>query len=70
MGNDMPKKSNEHSKMDCCTPACQVTSSAALLPDSQVALVTDFSLKLNLTAAPVKELASAPSSGLDPPPRT
>jgi hypothetical protein len=70
MGKNMPKKAADHGKMDCCTPACQAPSSAALLPNRIAALSLDTRSTVMLAWAPVKELASIPSSGLDPPPRT
>ena len=69
MGGHMPAKPADHSKMDCCTPACQVTSPAILLPDRATdssAIVADGALH-DRTIVP--ELASFSPSGLDPPPR-
>ena len=69
MGDHMPAKPADHSKMDCCTPACQISAAAALLPER----VADAApLKSNGAlhgSAPAKELASFTASGLDPPPR-
>ena len=64
----MPAKPADHSKMDCWTPACQV-SAAALQPERTSAapsLETNGAL-LDRTA--VKKLPSYTASGLDPPPR-
>ena len=64
----MPAKPADHSKMDCCTAACQMTA-PALLPE----LIADAApLKTNgalRDRAAVKDLASFTASGLDPPPR-
>ena len=68
-GNHMPDIPADHSKMGCCTPACQALSSPALLPSRGATLATDFGAALKLVMAPVEELASASGSGLDPPPR-
>ena len=68
-GNHMPDIPADHSKMGCCTPACQAPSSAALLPNRDAVLATGFGATLKLAMAPVEELASASGSGLDPPPR-
>jgi hypothetical protein len=68
MNGHMPAKPADHSKMDCCTPACQA-SAAALQPERTPAAA---SLKNNgalLDRAADKELASYTASGLDPPPR-
>ena len=69
MEGHMPAKPADHSKMDCCTPACQISAAAALLPER----VADAApLKSNGAlhgSAPAKELASFTASGLDPPPR-
>ena len=67
-GGEMPDMPSDHSKMDCCTPACQAPAPAALLPVPDAEL-TDYSHGPKLSWAPVKELASLRSSGLDPPPR-
>jgi hypothetical protein len=69
MGKDMPKRSGDHSTMSCCTPACQAPSSAALLPGRDSAAATDGPSVTKFSRAPAQELASIPSSGLDPPPR-
>ena len=69
MDGHMPAKPVDHSKMDCCTPACQISAAAALLPDPGPAAAP---LKANGALhdrAAVKELASFTASGLDPPPR-
>jgi hypothetical protein len=69
MKGGMPDMPADHSKMDCCTPACQAPASAALLPepDRTTDNLTD---ERELHAGPtVRELESLPRSGLDPPPR-
>ena len=68
MDGKMPSKSVDHAKMDCCTPACQAPSSAALLSDGMAAPSIP-SGNAELSWAPAKELASFTASGLDPPPR-
>jgi hypothetical protein len=68
MDKHMPAKPADHSKMDCCTPACQITASA-LLPDRNAGgapLKSDGALHGRNA---VKKLASITLSGLDPPPR-
>lgn len=70
MNGKMPEKPVDHSKMDCCTPACQApASAAALLPRQDPSTQPQPLDKSQLAWAPVKELASIASSGLDPPPR-
>lgn len=65
----MPAKPADHSKMDCCTPACQISAAAALLPDRGSADAPyDGGGRLH-DRTPTKELASFTASGLDPPPR-
>lgn len=70
MDGHMPAKPAEHSKMDCCTPACQISAAVALLPQR----TSDGTpLKRNGAlhdASAVKRLASLAVTGLDPPPRT
>lgn len=69
MDGHMPAKPVDHSKMECCTPACQLSSAAALLPEpSSTSLLQkrDGVLQPRIAA---KELASFLTSGLDPPPR-
>lgn len=69
MGGHMPAKPADHSKMDCCTPACQMSAPAAMIAEPVAAsepLLHDRDL---VASAPAKELASVHSSGLDPPPR-
>jgi hypothetical protein len=68
MGKEMPNKGADHGKMDCCTPACQLTAAPALLPNSTAREPTRPAAMI-FTATAVKELASVPSTGLDPPPR-
>jgi hypothetical protein len=70
MDRHLPAKPSDHSKMDCCTPACQMAAPAALLPERASisdALPHDRGL---VASAPAKELASVASSSLDPPPRS
>lgn len=69
MDGHMPAKPADHSKMDCCTPACQMSAPAATIAEPVAAsepLLHDRGL---VASAPAKELASVHSSGLDPPPR-
>jgi hypothetical protein len=69
MDGQMPAKPVDHSKMDCCTPSCQVSAAAALLAEPSSAASP---LKANSALhdrATLKELASFTASGLDPPPR-
>jgi hypothetical protein len=68
MGKEMPRKAADHGKIDCCTPACQAPSAPALLPNSTEE-ATSQPHAMIFAVAPVKELASIPSTGLDPPPR-
>ena len=69
MGEHMPPKPADHSKMDCCTPACQISAAAAMLPE-RAATAGPLKMKAPLRMnAPAKELASFTASGLDPPPR-
>ena len=70
MDGHMPAKPADHSKMDCCTPACQITAAAALLPER---LAGDSLIRA--TAArhergALVETTSFTPTGLDPPPRT
>lgn len=67
MAGKMPAKPG-HSKVDCCTSAC-VAQSPALLPDKETAERLQVARTASLFPAPVKELVSIASSGLDPPPR-
>jgi hypothetical protein len=69
MDGHMPAKPADHSTMDCCTPACQVSAAAALLPQRTS---EEAPLKINGALhdrAAVTELASFTATGLDPPPR-
>jgi hypothetical protein len=70
MGKDMPDMPADHSKMDCCTPVCHAPSAAAVLPQPDLGPAKDIADKVALTWTPSKELLSAVSSGLDPPPRS
>ncbi|NUQ17023.1 MAG: hypothetical protein HOP95_00995 [Sphingomonas sp.] len=69
MDGKIPAKQSKGGKMDCCTPACQAASSSALLPSRDAAEPTSTARSPILASAPVKELASIKTSGLDPPPR-
>lgn len=69
MNGQMPAKPVDHSKIDCCAPACQI-SAGALLPNR---IADEAPLESNGALhdrAAVKELASITVTGLDPPPRT
>lgn len=68
MDGKMPPEHTRHSKVDCCAPACQMQTSAALLQNEVAAEPFDAALAL-LVSAPAKELVSLAYSGLDPPPR-
>jgi hypothetical protein len=68
MNGQMPAKPADHSKMECCTPACQASSSAALLPSREAGSGAHATATMNVFLS-VKELAGVTSSGLDPPPR-
>ena len=68
MDGHTPAKPADHSKMDCCTAACQMMA-PALMPQRNTA---GAPLKANGALhdrSAVKELASFTASGLDPPPR-
>ncbi len=67
MDGHTPAKPADHSKVDCCTPACQV-SAAALSERTSAAAPLKVNGSLHDGAA-VTELASFTASGLDPPPR-
>ena len=70
MNGHVPAKPAQHSKMDCCTPACQVSAAAALLPGrtaDAAPMKADGALH---DRARAQELASFATGGLDPPPRT
>lgn len=69
MNKEMPVKPSSHAKMDCCTPACQVTAASALLPNSTGEETTSQPHAMTFAAGRVKELASISTTGLDPPPR-
>jgi hypothetical protein len=69
MDGRVPAKPVDHSRMDCCTPACPVSSAAALSDGIADAAPSQPNAVL-LDAAAVKELASFTARGLDPPPRT
>ncbi len=69
MDGKAPMKSSDHSKMDCCGIACQAPPWAAMLPRKDAQGIVHTVRTTKLVAAPVKELASVASSGLDPPPR-
>lgn len=70
MDGKMPDKPADHSRMDCCTPACQIAPASALLPQSFAGLeplTPDGALHRR---TPAKILASFMWTALDPPPRT
>ena len=70
-GKQMPNMPVKHSRMDCCTPACQAPSpSAALLPTMNPAPTVQPLNRATVSGSPTKELSSIAGSGLDPPPRT
>lgn len=64
----MPARTADHSRMDCCTPACQASPAAALVPDgtADASLVPTAALH---DRAGAKALASFTAGGPDPPPR-
>ena len=69
MDGPMPAKPVDHSKMDCCTPACQISAAAALLPQ-RIADGTPLERNGALhDRGAVKRLPSLKVTGLDPPPR-
>ena len=68
MKGEMPAKPH-HSKMDCCTPACQASSAAAMLPQRGEASDGVSHERAPLSTIPVKRLISFAPTGLDPPPR-
>ncbi|MES2326223.1 MAG: hypothetical protein V4499_02680 [Pseudomonadota bacterium] len=68
MQQKMPAKPANHGKMDCCTPACQVSSAAALLPDHDLADQVTNGEQLHAAMA-LSKLSSFAPTGLDPPPR-
>lgn len=68
-GDQMPDRSADHSKMDCCTPACQAPAAAALLPQQSSAGKSLAMARPLVIDPPAKELASVAPAGLDPPPR-
>jgi hypothetical protein len=69
MNGKMPSKPADRAAKDCCTPACQAPSSSALLPGKDSAARVRLAGSAMMVSPIVKELASAPNSGLDPPPR-
>jgi len=69
MDGHMPAKPADHSKMDCCTPACQISAPAALLPERSSDAAQAAASGSPHDRAAAKELASFTASGLDPPPR-
>jgi len=68
MGGKMLPDPTSRSKVDCCAPACQMQTSAAL-PQNEVAAEPFDAALASLVSAPVRELVSTAYSGLDPPPR-
>jgi len=69
MDGHMPAKPAGHSKMDCCTPACQITAAAALLPERNADTAPMTAIGESPDSSVARELASFTPSGLDPPPR-
>ncbi|MBA2770516.1 MAG: hypothetical protein H0U34_00645 [Sphingomonas sp.] len=70
MDGDMPDMAADHSKMDCCTPACQApSSSAATLSKSISAALLAPAKSRKLTWGSPKDLVAFLVSALDPPPR-
>ena len=69
MDDKMPAKPVDHSKMDCCTPACQVSSAAALLPQRAPTANQSIDRGELHASVVVKALDSFAPTGLDPPPR-
>jgi hypothetical protein len=69
MQQNMPGKPMHHGKMDCCTPACQANSAAALLQERRSAADDVASGNEPHANAPMRKLASFAVSSLDPPPR-
>jgi hypothetical protein len=70
MGGEMPDMPADHSKMDCCTPACHAPAASALIPRINAGLADFQAPGRLLSIAPVKELESILASGVDPPPRS
>lgn len=68
MDGHKPAKPADHSKMDCCTVACQMVAPALLPEPTADAAPLNFNGALHDRAA-AKELTSFAASGLDPPPR-
>ena len=70
MAGHVPAKPANHSKMDCCTPACPISAAAALLPErtASAAPLDRNAVRRERTAW--RESPSFSPSGLDPPPRT
>lgn len=69
MNDKIPAKPSDHAKKDCCTPACQVSSAAALLPQRDHAADQMISRGELHAAIAIKALESFAPTGLDPPPR-
>lgn len=68
MVGHMPAKPADHAKMDCCSPACQMTGATALLAERYADSAGRNKRALHVRTA-VKKLNSITASGLDPPPR-
>lgn len=66
---EMPDMPADHSEMSCCAPACQAPSAAAVLTKPDANPSADLTGRMIFAPAPMKELHSTASSGLDPPPR-
>lgn len=69
MGGHVPVAPADHAKMECCTPACQLSPAAAFLHDRHAAAEPVQSAGARHASVAVEKLPSFTSSGLDPPPR-
>lgn len=66
---DTPDMPADRSKMACCTIACQIPPSAALLPIKQMTIPVEKPGAPNLSWVAARQLTSLAGSALDPPPR-
>jgi hypothetical protein len=66
---DMPAKPADRSKMDCCTPVCQLSPAAALLADGDTSANRIVSRGEMHAPAGVQTLKSFAPTAVDPPPR-
>jgi hypothetical protein len=66
---DRPAKPADRSKMDCCTPVCQLSPAAALLANGDPSAHRMVSRGEMHTPAGVQALKSFAPTALDPPPR-